>query len=563
MSGMCMRLPLRTLVCTALASAAALASVPAAGAAVQRTGRYLVVFEHTRTARSAGTVSALLARAGARGAGRGVPALGVAAVRGSGAAIRALRRDPSVKSVSPEYTRELRRVPNDPAFSSRENEFGGLPGGAPIQWTLQREGFPAAWDVTTGDGARVGVIDSGIDGGHPELAGKIASADSTDGSDARTDPEGHGSHVSGLACAATANGIGVAGAGFNCRLALVKVPSPSIPDLAVVDGIRTAVDRGAQAINMSFGGGPPSGAIDSAIDYAVQRGVVLVAAASNRPDSDQGAPASQLQQGDAPNLDAGRGLVVTAADFFDRRAGTGFGPQVSLAAYGFVSQNSGPPGLVSTYPGSTTPRDVPDCTPVVLPSCLRKDLGGDNRYAYLEGTSMATPQVTALAALVADLNPFLSLREKLRVIKQTARGGGGWSSDLGWGIVDAGRAIDAARRVDHIAPSSRARAARRVRIRAGRRVAAVRIRWSGGDPAGAWRLIPSGVRSFDLYMRRGKGRYRRIRRGARGRSAVLRLKPGVYRFYTRALDAAGNREAAPAGSDARLVVLRPRRPGRR
>jgi subtilisin family serine protease len=448
-------------------------------------------------------------------------------------------------------------------MTTRETDFGGIPGGGPIEWWLQREGFPAAWDVTTGDGAVVGVIDSGIDAPHPELAGKIASADSTDGSNPRTDDEGHGTHVSGLACAATGNGLGVAGAGFNCRIALVKVPSPDIPDLDIINGIRTAADRGVQAINMSFGGGPPSSALDAAIDYAVQKGVVLVAAASNDATQDQGAPASSLQPGDAANIDAGRGLVVTAADFSDRRAGTGFGPQISLAAYGFFSQTDGPPGLVSTYPGNVTGRDIPDCTPVVLPSCLRKDIGGDNRYAYLEGTSMATPQVTALAALMANLNPFATLREKLRLIKESARrGGGGWNADLGWGIIDAARAVEGARRIDHLAPASRARASRRIRARRGRRGAPVRVRWSATDPLGAPKLIPSGVRSFHLYIRRGNGRYRSVRSGTRGRVARFSLRPGVYRFYTRARDAAGNVEARPRRADCRLVVLKAKK-GRR
>jgi hypothetical protein len=108
--------------------------------------------------------------------------------------------------------------------------------------------------------------------------------------------------------------------------------------------------------------------------------------------------------------------------------------------------------------------------------------------------------------------------------------------------------------VDHLAPSSKARSKRRVRVKRRHKRIAVRIRWSGSDPAGAPKLIPSGVRTFDLYMRRGKGRYRRVRRATRKRSAKLRLKRGVYRFYTRATDAVGNREAAPAKADARLVV---------
>jgi serine protease len=550
---------MRRLATVLLASLAVLAGAPAAAEAAHPTGRYLVVFKQ----RQSGASTAVLARAGVRRAGPGVPKLHTATVRGPKAALRALRSDPAVRSVSPEYTRDLRRAPNDPALSTPETEFGGLPGGAPIEWELAREGFPRAWDVTTGAGAVVGVIDTGIDAGHPELAGKIAFADTAGASDARSDPEGHGTHVSGLACAATDNGLGVAGAGWGCRIAMVKVPSPQIPDESIVDAIRIATDRGAQSINMSFGGGPPTPALDNAIDYAFQHGVVLVAAASNNAVSDQGAPASELQPNDAPNIDAGRGLVVTAADFSDRRPSTGFGPQISLAAYGFFNETSGPPGLISTYPGNATPRETthfepgPDGVPVLLPPCdCRRDLNGDNRYAYLQGTSMSAPQVSALAALVADLNPRLSLPEKLRLIKQTARRSGGWSSDQGWGIIDAGNAVEAARRVDHVAPTSKARGKRKARLRRGRRRASVRLRWSGSDPAGDRGLIPSGLRSFDVYMRRGHGRYKRIRRGSHRRSARVRLKPGVYRFYTRALDNAGNREATPRRADLRLVVRR-------
>jgi serine protease len=558
----------RTLI-LALLVLAAVAVPPAATAAVAPTGRHLVAFERPSTARSAAAVSAVVSRAGARRAGRGVPQYGLATVRGSAAAIRALRRDPAVESVSREYYRELRRVPNDPALTTPETEFGGLPGGAPVQWTLAREGFPAAWDVTTGDTAVVGVLDSGIDSAHPELGGKIASLDAVQAGSAGSDEDGHGSHVSGLACAATGNGSGMAGAGWGCRLAFVKLPSPSIPDEAIVEAVRIAVARGAHAINMSFGGGPPNAALDLAINDAVQKGVVLVAAASNFADSDQGAPASQLQPGDAPNIDAGRGLVVTAADFQDRRASTGFGAQISLAAYGFFHETQGPPGLLSTYTSrNPTTRETlrlePDQNgiPTPVPPCdCRRDFGGDNRYAYLQGTSMATPQVTALAALLGALNPSLSVPEKLRLIKETARRSGGWNGDLGWGIVDAGRALDAARRIDRVAPSSKARTRRRARPRRGRRRVAVRVRWSGGDAASAG-LISSGVRTYELFMRRGRGRARRIRSTAR-KTARLKLKPGTYRFFTRALDAAGNREAAPRTADARLVVKRPRKPKRR
>ena len=141
-----------------------------------------------------------------------MPELGVATVKGSPQAIAELRRDPAVKNVSVEYKREFRRVPNDPGLGGQEP---GAPGGTPLQWWLGRQAFPAAWNVTTGSGALVGVIDSGIDGTHPELAGKVASSvELGTSTGALRDENGHGSHVSGLACASTDDGRGLAGAGL-------------------------------------------------------------------------------------------------------------------------------------------------------------------------------------------------------------------------------------------------------------------------------------------------------------------------------------------------------------
>ena len=521
---------------------------PVASARVERTGRYLVTFDEKRTARSSALLREVLDDTGVRRAGDGVPKLGVATVKGSAEAIAELRRDPAVRSVSVEYRRELRRTPNDPALGGQE---AGAPAGTVPQWWLRRQSFPAVWDVTTGSGALVGVIDSGIDGGHPELAGKIAStAELGTSSGAGFDGDGHGTHVSGLACANTDDGRGVAGAGWGCRIALVK--APLLRDEDIAEGIRIAVDRGANAINMSFGGGPGTAVLSQAIDYAVQRNVVLVASASNNPVNDQGAPASELQPGDAPNIDAGRGLVVTGADFSDRNAGTGTGSQISVAAYGFydgIPPYSGPPGLLSTYPGNPTER-----TEGPLSCGCRDSLAGDSRYARLEGTSMSAPQVTALAALIGHLNPALTVREKLRIIKATARGRGSWNPSLGFGIIDAGRAVDVARRVDRRAPESRLRATRRARVKAGSRRVRVRLRWRGKDLAGRAGLVASGVRSYDVFVKRGRGRYRRIRRATRRRTTVVGLRRGTYRFYTRDHDRAGNLEPVPRRADTRVAV---------
>jgi serine protease len=479
----------------------------------------------------------------------------VLTLRGPSRAIARLRRDPAVTRVSREWVRRLRRVPNDPALGTAEDAFN-VAAGTPIQWALARHGFPAAWDVTTGAEARVAVLDTGVDASHPELAGKILTAESIDGTDPRVDSDGHGTHVAGLACASTDDAVGVAGAGWGCRLHVVKLGldlTGGIPDEDIIRGLELAMAHSPHAINMSFGGGPDSPALGAAIQAAYDRGIVLVAAASNRDgDESQGAPASMLQPGDSENIDAGRGLVVTAADFEDTRASTGRGTGISLAAYGFYDETRGPPGLISTYPGAFTLRDLRSCTPMAPPDCSRRDIGGANSYAYLEGTSMATPQVTALAALIGALNPHLTAAEKIRIVKETARRASGWTPDLGWGILDAGRAVDVARRVDRLTPSSRLRVAKR----RGRRV---RLRFRMSDPGAERGLVPSGVTRLELFGRRAGKPVRRLRRYRARRGVVIRLRPGRWRLYTKAADAAGNVELSPRRPDARLRVRKPRR----
>jgi subtilisin family serine protease len=529
---------------TAAALVILIAAVSAGPAeAAERTGRWIVLFEEDARP------SAAIVRAGAHRAGPSLPELKAAPVNGPAAAIRALRRQRGVERVIPEYRRDYRLTPNDPGWGANETA-PRTPAGTPLQWALRREGFPEAWDVTTGGDALVGVIDTGVDGAHPELAGKIAFGQAVGGSGTPlTDEDGHGTHVSGIACAATDNALGLAGAGFGCRIVVIK--APELRDADIAEGIVAAADRGVHAINMSFGGGPPSDMIERAIAYAYAKDVVLVAAASNEADEDQGAPASQLQPGDASDVARGRGLVVTAVDFQDRRAGTGFGNQISIAAYGFFGADGGPPGLISTYPEAFTEREGVNVSDGVIagPCDCRTSLGGDDRYAYLQGTSMAVPQVTATAALVADLNPALTVADTIRILKQSARGPGGWTPDLGWGILDARAAIDAARRVDRTAPSSLARA----RATAG----FLRIRVSGRDQPGNAGLLPSGVERYEVYVRRDRGRYRRVRRTTSGGTLRVRIRrPGVYSVYTRAVDAAGNREAVPRRPDAKLRVRR-------
>ncbi|HST56843.1 MAG TPA: S8 family serine peptidase [Solirubrobacteraceae bacterium] len=425
----------------------------------QPTGRLLVSLRApARGQAHAAAVQALLARSGTRLDGPSVPAIGMLTVRPpASVSLRAelhwLRARPGVRAVSVERSFSARAVPDDPALATPESA-PGTPPGTPIEWWAARENFPQAWAITKGDGARVAVIDSGVDVSHPELAGKIAHlADfddvAADGS-AIVDKSGHGTHVAGLACAAGGNAIGLVGAGYDCKLLVEK---SDLTEASVIESIVDAADHGAQAINMSFGTSgsiPAPAALRDAVAYAYRRNVVMVAAAADTPVQEQGDPANVLQpRGSAPDIIKGLGLTVTSASFSAERSPfAGYGSEISLAAYGSFDDGhgaGGPPGIFSTFPAATSTIELglpgPPCT-----SC-RTTLASDRRYAYLEGSSMAAPQVAATAALIRQLNPGLSAAQIIELLKLTAQraAGSGWNRGLGWGILDAGAAVSAAR----------------------------------------------------------------------------------------------------------------------
>jgi serine protease len=544
--------------------------VPAVAAAAQSswpTARLVVLTRGstpTHSGRTSATAHAAaiatVASAGGELDGPSVPQIGLVTVRARrreslAALARRLRARPGVASVEREHRMTLRSPVDDPALVEPEpsagSRGGALPAGTPLEWWLPREGFPAAWEISRGRGALVGVVDTGVDATHPDLAGKVERAVDQQSHGAHTgtattDEDGHGTHVASLACAATGNGIGIAGAGRDCRLVVEKT---DFGDASIAASIIDATDHGVQAINMSFGddgNGPASAAITRAIAYAYHRNVVLVAAAADRATGEQGDPANLLQPiWTGANLDAGIGLSVTAASAADRRASfAGFGTEISLAAYGTAGQpGTAPVGLLGAFPAGPTSFEQ-----AFRPCGCRTSLGGDPRYGYLAGTSMAAPQVAATAALVRVLNPDLRARDVVRLLKQTARrpAESGWTSDLGWGIVDPRHALVAARRIDRRAPVSRLTAPRRLDDRT------VVLGWTASDPAPTG-VVSSGVREVEVYAQRIGDRQPRLI--ARTRHDAIRFT-GVpdarYAFFTRAIDRAGNRERRK--SAARQIV---------
>jgi subtilisin family serine protease len=538
---------------------ALLASALVSPAAAQPTGRLLVSLDD-QGPRARAAAPAVLARAAARQDGPSVPQIGLVTVRpAAGATLAAtaarLRADPRVRAVQAEWRARPRAVPNDPALSDAE-QAPGTPPGTVVQWWAQRMGLPEAWDLVRGARATVAVVDSGIDGTHPELAGKVRDAIDADGTFGAPGPlvdeAGHGTHVASLACASANDATGIAGAGHDCGLIVAKT---DFTDSGVAQAIVAAADRRAQAINLSFGtdeARPPPRALLDALRYAASRGSVLVAAAADEATEEQGDPANILQPtGSGANLGSNLGLTVTAANFSDQRAPfAGRGTQISLAAYGAFERGSGPRGLLGAWPQFLTTFDRGgDATG---PPCrCRTTYRGDSRYAYLQGTSMATAIVSAVAALVRELNPDLPSAEVVRLLKQTSRrpAGTGWEPELGWGIVDARAAVAAARLMDRRPPTSRVTAPRRTRR------TRVTLRISGRDGA-APGVVAAGVDRFEIWRSASGRRARRIATTRRRTFRVRTRRGARYGFFTVAIDRGGNREVLPSRPDVTVRVAR-------
>jgi subtilisin family serine protease len=165
------------------------------------------------------------------------------------------------------------------------------------QWALAQVGAAQAWARTTGAGVRIGVVDTGVDLAHEDLAGKIMAATScigTAGDPARcagtgADDNGHGTHVAGIAAALKGNGVGIAGIAPDADLVVAKVVTASgaatVAD--VVAGIRWVVDHGARVVNLSLDSpamtfaGVKAGAVEEGLDYAWARGAVPVLSAGS------------------------------------------------------------------------------------------------------------------------------------------------------------------------------------------------------------------------------------------------------------------------------------------
>ena len=321
-------------------------------------------------------------------------------------------------------------------------------------WPMQPQLFPVS----------VAVIDSGIDGTHPEFSGRVVAAKSFVGGSPYRDDQGHGTFVAGEIAASPFNGEGIAGMAFNARLMVAKVVEPdgSVSLRAEVAAIRWAVDNGARVINLSLGGvrDPLDPKLDTyspleqaAVEYAYSRGAVVVAAVGNGPQS----PATPWGFAHYPaSLPHVIGVSAVRQD--------GSVPDYSNRDAVYNDLAAPGAGIFSTIPTNLLEART-GCADAPYSNC------GPFEFQDAIGTSFAAPQVAAAAALLLGQDPMLRPEQVAWLLERSADDAGaatgcamcpaGRDSFTGWGTLDVANALDRLMRgpvppADHFEPNDNA-----------------------------------------------------------------------------------------------------------
>jgi thermitase len=305
------------------------------------------------------------------------------------AKIRALSKNPNIIYAEPDYIVKSELTPNDPLF--------------PNQWSHRSQftNSEAAWDVTTG-GADIiiAVLDTGLELTHEDVSNRIISGYDFHNNDSDpTDDHGHGTRITGVAAATGNNITGVSGFDWKAKIMPVKVMSSTGAGSwsVVAKGLTWAADNGANVINMSLGGSP-SLSIQSAVEYAASKNVVMAAGTGNDGQEVKRYPAAYPE------------VMAVGSVYKDK-----------LSAF----SNHG------------------DHLSVVAPGEGIHTINLNNSYGLTAGTSAASPHVAGLASLVWAANPNLSAVQVREIIESTARdlGDPGFDIYFGNGHINAEAAV--------------------------------------------------------------------------------------------------------------------------
>lgn len=332
--------------------------------------------------------------------------------------IEDLREDPSVEYATLNYICKPHGVPNDPLFK--------------YQWNLSQIGMENAWNAQAGsDKIIVAVLDTGICYEDYDKYPKVPDLDGTqfchpydfvNDDYHANDTDGHGTHVTGTICQTTNNNYGVAGMAYGVSIMPVKVMgSGGGTALQLMEGLYWAVNHGANVINMSLGFQTSVNKKDvpfiyEAIKYAYSKNVVLVSSSGNDGSGTVTCPASYEEVISVGAIHSG-GLKTAYSQY---------GEDLELVAPG----------------GDTLDRDGDGYVDGVLQQTINNLTFETGFYFYI-GTSMASPHVAGLVALLLSQNPDRNISDIRHILHTTAvdLGDDGWDEFYGFGRIDAYSAL--------------------------------------------------------------------------------------------------------------------------
>lgn len=272
------------------------------------------------------------------------------------------------------------------------------------EWHLTKIGAGSAWDLSQGSNIKIAILDTGVDGTHPDLATRmVAGWNAYDNNSNTADVYGHGTAVAGTAAAAMNNGVGVASVAGQSLIMPVRISDATGYAYwsTVATGLTWAADNGAKVANISYGGVTGSAAVQSAAQYMKNKGGLVVVAAGNNGIAETIAPSSTM-------------ITVSATNSSDARASwSSYGSFVTIAAPG--------DGIWTTTRG-----------------------GG---YGSWWGTSFASPVTAGVVALMMAANSSLTASDVESLLYSTATdlGAAGKDIEYGWGRVNAAAAVAAAK----------------------------------------------------------------------------------------------------------------------
>lgn len=297
-----------------------------------------------------------------------------------------LEADPNVESVSYNYL--LQAQTNDEYYVD--------------QWGIPKIRAPQAWPSSMGLNVQIAIVDDGLENNHPDLAGGVIFEHDYVEDDAVAQPtDSHGTHVAGIAAARTNNGIGVAGTAPRAQLMDYKVVGPSGATFAdMAQAITDAADAGADVINISVGASVGAPVLENAVNYAWNKGAVLTASAGN-----------SFEAGNPPNFPSGYAKVIAVGAITKANTRSNFsrvGPDVDVVAPGG-----------STAPGAPEAGNILSTVPDFFGLCASIPAWC---YEFKAGTSMASPHVAGIAALLKSQGlSKTQIRQRIE----------GWVTDLG------------------------------------------------------------------------------------------------------------------------------------